>query len=112
MKRGFTLLSTLVTLTFTLFSCRDCYECQQYEFCMDCIGSGTNGPVYFKECYATPSEREYAFQEIQAGQGGSNINCEMLENELEALEEACADKKDVEADMAFWEEEGYKCTLK
>ncbi len=101
----------LLATLFTFSSCQKCYECEKYEFCLDCVGSGGNGPVYYENCYTTPSERDVALQQIQSGQGGSSINCEMLENKIEGMEEACGNKKTVEADIEFWEEEGYKCTM-
>lgn len=93
-----------------MLSCKQCYECQQYEFCLDCVGATNSGSVYFDECYTTEKEREDAFQAIQAGQGGSNISCEKIDTKIADLtEEECFTKRETDQGIDNREADGFKC---
>lgn len=108
-------LILLLALPVMLLSCKKCYECARYEYCLDCTGAfGGQGSVYYNDCFDTPEARQTAINELEASwaQSGGTLTCQ---NGTEKFvpgytEDFCGSKKETEDDLDNWESLGYKCT--
>lgn len=108
------LLLLAIALPLSIISCKKCYECEEYDYCMACTYSYNGVDEVLNTCYGTEHARDSAvtaFEETYENFNGYAI-CSKSQQKtaLGDMKEICEGKKLAQEMADDLEFNGYICT--
>lgn len=101
----------MLAVPMLLFSCKKCYDCEDYDYCYECTISNSSGSTHSSGCSDTPQERDAEIEDFKDFYSSlGTVTCTKSQERSIGFDiEVCDKKKDAESEVQDLEDLGYIC---